>query len=395
MTPAVTAAENAAGVDSAAGGSITATLVGFARTLRAAGVDASPDRVQAMVGALGELDAGSRSDTYWAGRLTLCAGPDDLARYDRAFEAWFGGDEPGRLRPRTVVQLPRDIAMPTSSGVDGGPGEESKAATASEQEVLRHRDVARLTGPERAELHRMLALLRASAPTRLSRRRRPSTTGPLDSRRTVRAMLERGGEPARLRHHRRAERPRRLVLLIDVSGSMAPYADTLLRFAHAAASRRPSTEVFTLGTRLTRVTRELADRSPDAALAAVSAAVADWSGGTRLGADLKDFLDRYGQRGTARGAVVVVASDGWERGDPAPLGEQMARLHRLAHRVVWVNPHKARPGYEPLVAGMAVALAHVDDFVAGHSFAAFEELAALLSGAGRELAQSQAGRPRA
>jgi hypothetical protein len=243
--------------------------------------------------------------------------------------------------------------------------------------------VARLTAVERAELHRMLALLQAPAPTKVSRRLHPATRGALDPGRTVRDMLARGGEPARLRRRERSRRPRRLVLLVDVSGSMAPYADTLLRFAHAASVRRPGTDVFTLGTRLTRITRELDDRSPDGALAAVSAAVADWSGGTRLGSDLKEFLDRYGQRGMARGAVVVVASDGWERGDPAQLAEQMARLHRLAHRVVWVNPHRGRVGYEPRTAGMAAALPHVDAFVAGHSFAAYEELTELLSGSGR------------
>jgi len=363
---------------------LTGTLVGFARTLRAAGVDAGPDRVQAMVTALAELDAASRHDTYWAGRLTLCSGPDDLPRYDRAFEAWFGGRDGGRLRPRTRVRVPRQVAVAVPGDATAGdPQEASGLATASATEVLRHRDVARLTGAEREELHRMLGLLRAPAPSRLSRRMVPTGSGALDPRRTVRAMLERGGEPARLRRRRRSQRPRRVVLLIDVSGSMAPYAEALLRFAHAAARRRPGTEVFTLGTRLTRVTRELAVPSPDAALAAVSAAVADWSGGTRLGADLKAFLDLFGQRSVARGAVVVIASDGWERGDAAPLAEQMARLARLAHTVVWVNPHKARPGYQPLVAGMAAALPYVDDFVAGHSFAAFEELAALLSGPGR------------
>jgi uncharacterized protein with von Willebrand factor type A (vWA) domain len=370
--------------DALHGAGITATLVGFARTLRSAGVDAGPDRVQAMVAALAELDAASRDDTYWAGRLTLCSGPDDLPRYDRAFEAWFAGQEAGRLRPRTLVRMPRQIAVPEGGDAAADEADQpSGLATSSATEVLRHRDVARLSGAEREELRRMLALLRAPAPTRLSRRMTPAGRGALDPRRTVRAMLERGGEPARLRRRQRTRRPRRVVLLIDVSGSMAPYADSLLRFAHAAASRRRGTEVFTLGTRLTRVTRELSAASPDAALAAVSAAVADWSGGTRLGADLKEFLDLYGQRAMARGSVVMVASDGWERGDVGPLAEQMARLARLAHRVVWVNPHKARPGYQPLVAGMAAALPYVDDFVAGHSFATFEELAALLSGPGR------------
>jgi uncharacterized protein with von Willebrand factor type A (vWA) domain len=160
---------------------------------------------------------------------------------------------------------------------------------------------------------------------------------------------------------------------------MSPYADVLLRFAHAAVRSAPrTTEVFSAGTRLTRVTRELRHREPDAAMTAVSAAIPDWSGGTRLGEELKEFLDRFGQRGMARGAIVVIASDGWERGDATLLGEQMVRLHRLAHRVVWSNPHKAQPGYEPLTAGMLAALPHVDDFVAGHSLAALEELAGVI-----------------
>jgi len=361
---------------------LLARLVGFARALRAAGVDAGPDRVQAMVAALAELDLAREHDVYWAGRLTLCAGPDDLPRYDRVFAGWFGGERPDPLRRVPVVRIPREVAVPGGDDARADPGDPSTAATASPQEVLRHRDVSALNAAERAELNRLLALLAAPAPLRSSRRLRPDARGPLDPRRTVREMLERGGEPARLRRHRRSQRSRRMVLLLDVSGSMAPYADTLLRFAHACVRQRPRTEVFTVGTRLTRITREIAARDADAALAAVSATVPDWSGGTRLGGELKAFLDRYGQRGTARGAVVVLASDGWERGDPSLLAEQMARLHRLAHRVVWVNPHKAREGYRPLTAGMAAALPHVDDFVSGHSLAALERLTALVSQGG-------------
>ncbi|WP_320782333.1 vWA domain-containing protein, partial [Streptomyces sp. CRN 30] len=199
--------------------------------------------------------------------------------------------------------------------------------------------------------------------------------GPVDPRRTVRRLLRQGGEPVRLRHRARTVRPRRLVLLVDISGSMAPYADALLRFAHAAARSTPA-EVFTVGTRLTRVTRQLTHRDADRALAAVWAAVPDWRGGTRLGPLLREFLDRWGQRGTARGAVVVLLSDGWERGDPELLAAQMLRLRRLAHRVVWANPLKARPGYAPLAAGMAAALPHLDAFVSGHSLSALEHLAA-------------------
>jgi uncharacterized protein with von Willebrand factor type A (vWA) domain len=183
-----------------------------------------------------------------------------------------------------------------------------------------------------------------------------------------------------------------VVLLVDVSGSMAPYSDALLRFAHAAGmSPGRSLEVFTIGTRLTRITAELAARDADEAMAAAARAIPDWSGGTRLGELLQQFLDRWGQRGMARGAVVVIMSDGWERGDQTLLGEQMARLRRLAARVVWANPLKARPGYAPLAAGMAAALPHVDDFVEGHSLAALEHLAAVV--AGREPGSANPGRP--
>lgn len=364
------------------------SLVGFARTLRAGGVDASPDRLQAMVQALTAaspgFDASRSRDVYWAGRLTLCAGPDDFPQYDRAFAAWFGGEDPPTLRSVLPVRVPRDIALPADPVEPGGADQPPNGtATASGLEVLRYRDVARLDARERAELHRMLAMLAGPAPVRPSRRLRPDRGGALDPRRTVRAMLQRGGEPARLRRRDTSVRPRRVVLLLDVSGSMSAYADTSLRFAHACVRSRPHTEVFTLGTRLTRVTRELSGRDVDAALTAVSGVVADWSGGTRLGDDMRAFLDRYGQRGTARGAAVVIVSDGWERGDCAVLAEQMARLHRLAHRVVWANPHAARPGFEPATAGMRAALPYVDDLVGGHSLDAYEQLSVLLSHSGR------------
>jgi uncharacterized protein with von Willebrand factor type A (vWA) domain len=360
-------------------------VVGFAATLRAAGVHAGPDRVHAMVAALALLDVLRRDDVYWAGRLTLCAGPDDIDVYDRAFAAWFGGETASRGRPGTLLEVIRPVAVRAerADGDTAQDGDEAaRAATASEVEVLRHRDLARLTAAERDVVRRLLAAVDPAGPLRRSRRRRPASRGALDARRTVRATLRRGGEATVLLRARRRVRPRRVVLLVDVSASMGPYADALLRFAHASARRRPGTEVFTLGTRLTRVSREVRLPDPDAALAAVSAAVPDWSGGTRLGELVKAFLDRWGQRGTARGAVVVVASDGWERGDASLLGEQMVRLHRLAYRVVWVNPHKGKPGYAPLTAGMAAALPSVDDFVAGHSLAALQELAGVIAAGG-------------
>ncbi|WP_439959895.1 vWA domain-containing protein [Streptomyces griseorubiginosus] len=364
-----------------------AALLGFARALRAAGVDASAERVHAFLRAVDELRPGMRADVYWAGRLTLCGGHDDLERYERVFAAYFG-EAPRARRTAPATPAPRlrlvvrEGPAPGTAARDERQDTPPAAALASSTEVLRHRDVAELGAAEREQLRRLLAAFTLPGETRRSARRRPARRGEVDPHRTVRELLRRGGEPARPRRHSRAERPRRVVLLVDVSGSMAPYADALLRFAHAAA-RYSRTEVFTIGTRLTRVTRELSHRDPDLAMTALAETVPDWRGGTRLGELLREFLDRWGQRGMARGAVVVLLSDGWERGDPELLGAQMRRLHRLAHRVVWANPRKARPGYAPLAAGMAAALPSVDAFVEGHSLAALERLAAVVRGAER------------
>jgi uncharacterized protein with von Willebrand factor type A (vWA) domain len=362
------------------------SLVGLAATLRAAGVAASTDRVAAAVAAVAELDPARREDVYWAGRLTLCGSSDELARYDVVFDAYFG-DRPGRVvrRQRLVRSGLRLVADAGDDGEDTGDARptQSAQAAASSVEQLRHRDVSTLTPAEREQVRRLLAALHLPGERRTSRRRRRSPRGGVDRARTLRTWLAAGGEPARLRHHAPVRRPRRVVLLVDVSGSMESYAEALLRFAHAASRGSSPAEVFALGTRLTRLTRELSLRDPDAAMAAVAARLVDAGGGTRLGELLKQFLDQWGQRGTARGAVVVVLSDGWERGDAALLGNQMARLHRLAHRVVWSNPRKAAPGYAPLAAGMAASLPHVDDFLEGHSVAALEHLAGVVLGRSR------------
>ncbi|WP_248965523.1 vWA domain-containing protein [Sphaerisporangium perillae] len=357
---------------------LIATMTGFARTLRAAGVAADHERTQAFLRAARHLDAADPGAVYWAGRLTLCAGPDDLPRYDRCFAAYFGGERARAARTRPpVVTVTRHTVSLDGAGPREDAGQEALPATASSTEVLRRRDIARLTAAELAEIHRLLAILRARREQRRSRRFAPAHRGRLDPRRTMRETLRRGGETARLRHRAHRVRPRRVVLLVDVSGSMAPYADTLLRFAHVLVRCEPrATQVFSVGTRLTRITAELRHRDPGRAMREVSAAIPDWSGGTRLGEELKEFLD---QGAGARGAVVVIASDGWERGDPSLLGQQMARLSRLARRVIWVNPHKGQEGYRPLTGGMRAALPHVGAFVAGHSLAAFEELAERLS----------------
>ncbi len=312
--------------------------MGFTRVLRGAGLQCGPDRVQAY------LRATAHVDLYWAGRLTLCADPDDLARYDAAYQAYFGDTPP---RPRATVELDS-----VTVGV-----------AASDVEVLRHKDISEFNAAP------LIARLKPLPPRRRSRRLRKARRGRMDLARTVRAMIEMGGEITRPRHRRRGVKQRRLVLLIDVSGSMAAYSDALLRFAHVIAQAMP-VEVRTIGTRLTRVTRQLKEREPERALRAAARAIPDYEGGTRLG----EALRRFNQQWRQRGVVVVLFSDGWERGDPSLLANEMARLGRVSHRVIWANPHAGKPGYEPVQRGVVAALPHVDRMVAGHSVHALEEL---------------------
>jgi uncharacterized protein with von Willebrand factor type A (vWA) domain len=352
-------------------------LVGFTRALRAAGVPVTQDRAHGFLAAVAELGLDDPQATYLAGRATLCAGPDDLTRYDQVFHAWFdsGGDLPQRrpARERTADQV-RLGAEDDAAGSGPDRDADPLRAAASTAEVLRHRDVSSMSAAEKRRLAELFASVRPRPPLRRTARHQRWHRGQIDAHRTLRASLRRVGEPAELVHRRRGVRPRRVVLLLDVSGSMSGYADALLRLAQRFAVSGPAVEVFTVGTRVTQVTRALRLRDPDRAIIAAGDVVPDWSGGTRLGESLRFFLDRWGQRGMARGSVVVIFSDGWERGDAALLGEQVARLHRIAHRVVWVNPHRGKAGYEPLQAGVVAALPHVDDFLAGHSLATFEQL---------------------
>jgi uncharacterized protein with von Willebrand factor type A (vWA) domain len=361
-------------------------LLGFTRALRAAGVPVTQDRAQGYLAATGLLGLDDQRATYLAGRATLCAGPDDLARYDQVFAAYFNSrDGLPRSRPaQPSVTVLSDL--PATDGTGDGEGDEDAdvvRALASELEVLRHRDVAGLSAAEKHRLDGMFATLRPRPPVRRTARHQRWHRGQVDASRTLRASLRRMGEPADIAWRRRGVRPRRVVLLVDVSGSMSGYADALLRLAHRfTQTGRESggvVETFTVGTRLTHLTRAMRIRDPEQALVAAGETVPDWSGGTRLGETLRFFLDRWGQRGMARGAVVVVFSDGWERGDPTLLGEQMARLQRVAHRVVWVNPHRGKTGYEPVQQGVVAALPHCDDFVAGHSLATFAELVEVVS----------------
>ena len=358
-------------------------LLGFARALRAAGVPVTQDRSQGFLAAVAEVGLDDRRATYWAGRATLCASPDDLARFDNVFDAWFDGRNAlpqsrprAASRPESVHLLP-DTEESGAGGEDDDPDVVRAAASASE--VLRHRDVASLDAAEKRRLAAMFTRLSLHPPSRRTARHRRWRRGDIDASRTLRNSLRRMGEPGEIAWRRRRSRPRRVVLLVDVSGSMSGYADALLRLSHrltqsARADGGGVVETFTIGTRLTHVTRALRSRDPDRALVGAGEVVPDWSGGTRLGETLQVFLDRWGQRGMARGAVVVVFSDGWERGDAMLLGLQMARMRRIAHRVIWVNPHRGKVGYEPLQGGVVAALPYCDDFLAGHSLATFAEL---------------------
>ncbi len=358
-------------------------VVGFVAALRRAGLDISLDSTIIFSEALAEVGVDERDRVYWAGRATLLARPEDVELYDRVFAAYWEHGPAATMRPAAAVQpvtvLLDDDEAPLDEGerADDSAEGEVEAVRYSPTEVLRHRDFGECTDEELAETHRLMEALRIGASTRPSRRHRPAGRkgSRPDLRRTVRRSIRTAGETIERVRSTPSERPRRLVLLADVSGSMEPYSRSLLRFVHAAASGRTRVEVFTLGTRLTRLTRELSSRDPDAAFERATAAVADWAGGTRLGEMIGEFNDQWGVRGMARGAVVVILSDGWDRGDPEVLGEQMGRLHRVAHKVIWVNPLKATPGYEPLARGMAAALPHVDRFVEGHSLAALEQLA--------------------
>lgn len=359
----------------------------FVRALRAAGLSIALGDAITYLQALGELGMATRSSVYWAGRATLVHHPEDIPLYDQVFSAFWTQGTPVELRfpapPISIALAFDDENDEAAAGPDEGERHEGPVLQVrySATETLREKDFALCSDLELEEARRLMSQLRLSGARRRSRRRRRAkgATTKLDLRRTVRHALRASGEAVQRSWVEPGERNRRLVLLLDVSGSMEAYSRALLRFVHAAVVGRTKVEAFAIGTRLTRVTRELSSRDPDAAMAAAGTAVVDFSGGTRLGETLREFNDRWGVRGMARGAIVVILSDGWDRGDPAVLAEQMQRLHRVTFRLVWVNPLKASPGYAPLAQGMAAALPHVDTFIEGHSLASLEELAEVIA----------------
>lgn len=334
-------------------------VAAFSRALRSKGLPVAPDRTLAFCRATALLPP---ADLYWAGRLTLVDSLEHLATYDEVFVRFFGAPP---VRP-AVRHGPRPTIR-----------QETARSIASREELLRTKHFARCTPDELEELRRLMERLRPAIPPRRTRRRRPGTRGAPDLARTLRRSFRTGGEPVVRIWRRRTTRPRRIAVLIDVSGSMAASSRGLLLYAHALANASPRCEAFCFGTRLTKLTTSPKRRSADLLLERAAAEVVDWHGGTRIGDALKVFVDDHDA--AARGAVVIICSDGLDVGEPDTVAHQMDRLARLAHRIVWLNPLIAEPGYQPLARGMSAALPYVDRFLSGHNLASIHAL-------GRELA---------
>jgi uncharacterized protein len=359
-------------------------LVGLGRELRTEGVAVGTGQLVAFSRGVAILDPSDAGDVYWAARACLMSRHEDLGAFDRAFRRWAG--HAGGIAMKVTGELPRLPAVAPRDDLGSirrrleSTSDADRGKVASSADVLRTKRFAECTPEELATLATLMAQLRLRLPDRRVRRTSPAAKGRYpDLRRTIRRAMRSQGELLDQSWRARRVKPRRIVLLLDVSGSMAGYSRALLQFAHTAARHAAvPTEVFCFGTRLTRVTVALRHRQPDQALARAAETVVDWEGGTRIGDSVRAFVREWGRRGMARGAVVVICSDGLERGDPAALGAEMEKLARLAHRIVWINPLKGDPRYQPLAGGMAAALPFVDVFLSGHDLASLEALAALL-----------------
>jgi len=360
-------------------------LVGFGRLLRDEGLDVGPDRIAGAMRGLDAVDLGRSDDVYWTLRQSFVSSASDFETFDRLFAAWFRPhDEQPLLQ---VVQLEPlltqddDGATGSLEPVETAASRDARLGGWSPDELLREKDFAELTGEELARVRTLIARIAADRPIRRTRRRRRDLRGTmLDMRGLVRASLATGGEPLERRFVSRTEQPRKLIALCDVSGSMEPYSRALLLFVHALVRSGRGVEAFAFGTRLTRLSDELSGRDPERALEQAAARVVDWSGGTKIGASLKAFNDAWGRRAVASGAIVIMVSDGWEREDTARVAREMARLARSAYAVIWVNPLKGHPDYQPLAGGMCAALPFVDRFLPGHNLASLESLAGALAG---------------
>jgi uncharacterized protein with von Willebrand factor type A (vWA) domain len=371
------------------GDAVIRKLVTFGRILREAGMEVGPGRVQDALRGLDLVDLADREQVYHALRCTLVSRHDHLPLFDAAFQAFW------EREPLDAEELARQsaAALPSSAPLEGGEpddeagdeteeDEELHGVSAADHELLRHRDFAQMSSDELRRVRRLMDELAALHPLRRSRRLEPAHSGGvLDQRRTLRQSMRSDGIPLERQWRRPKLVPRKLVVLVDVSGSMEPYARALVMFLQALSAREGAArhvEAFAFGTRLTRLTPHLAGRDPDVALARASMALSDWGGGTRIGESLAAYNRVFGRRGLTRGAVVVIASDGWERGDLSVLDQQLDTISRQADTLMWVNPLKGHDGFEPLAGGMQIALRHVDDFLEGHNLAALEALGVAL-----------------
>ena len=375
------------------GARLTGRLTLLVASMRAGGARVGVGELLAAHRALAAIDPSDRDTAYFALRASLCSRRDDIPPFDAAFAEWFSApppdvpEAPEKLDEVAALVLPR-VSVPGAEAQRPGSPEQVEVVPAawSEAELLQEKDFAEYTDAERRAARVVMRRLAGTAPTRPSRRTRPARrrgapphAARPDLRRTIRSSLRTAGDPFERHWRQRAERPRPLVLVCDVSGSMEPYARMLLQYMQACVAARRRVEAFVFGTRLTRVTAELSGRDPDRALDRAATAASDWSGGTRIGEALATLNREHGRR-LGRGAIVVLLSDGWDRGDPQQLSAEMARLGRCAHALVWLNPLKAHPAYEPLTLGMQAALPYVDHFLAGNSLASLEDLAVLMDG---------------
>ena len=365
----------------------TGLLVSFAGELRAAGLAVGSGDVLQYCSALSLLDPADLVDLYWAGRTTLVTKRDDIATYDAVFRRFFLAeaqpDDPLRLMLRASAQSEGALAIPsTEPGDDDREDDAILGLMASDVEALKHKAFAACTPEELAALRRIMARIRLTPPRRRTRRTTAARAGVRpDPRRTLRESMRMHGEPARLYWRRRKVRLRPLILILDISGSMADYSRSLLQFAHSTTRSAARVEVFCFGTRLTRVTGAMDCRRPDEALERAAQAAFDWDGGTRIGDCLDVFVRDWARRGLCRGGIVVICSDGLDRGDPDVLASAMERLGRLSHRLVWLNPHKGdNKDFRPSTLGMMVAAPHIDLLLSGHDLASLEKLAAMLPG---------------
>ncbi|MGH2867521.1 MAG: vWA domain-containing protein [Solirubrobacteraceae bacterium] len=370
------------------GDRVVTRLAELTQALRAQGVRVGVGELLAGVRCLESVDPGSREDARLALRSVLCSERRDLEPFEIAFVAVFGdgrrSGSPQPDQPLSELGAIERAALPSMGVPDPGGRPAARDSTPvpaawSEIELLREKDFARYTPGEMVAARELIARLARRYPTRISRRTRTSRRRDHipDLRHTVHASLRTGGEPVQRRWRAPTRRPRQMVLVCDVSGSMAPYARMLLQYMHACVAARRRVEAFAFGTRLTRITHELTGRDHDRALDRAAAAVTDFSGGTRIGDALAELNRVHGRR-LGRSAAVVILSDGWDRGDPEQLEAEMARLRRAAHKLIWLNPLAAHPDYEPLTRGMRAAIPHTDQLLAGNSIASLEQLAAIL-----------------